>query len=155
MTEDGAVSVDYSGEIGNAIPAYVWHDRILRWRIPNDLSPAGIDHLMDDVQAELQALHNGHSIEWDGNNHVGRLTNEAREISEVLVQRLRDREDYDRTKIWDAAEWLRSVWDETVAEYWAAPNKPAYMESLISVAMSDGIHLVGLGALEQRLQDAE
>lgn len=155
MTEDGAVSVDYSGEIGNAVPAYVWHRRTLRWAIPNCLSPTGIDQLMDDVQVELQTIHDGHSVEWDGSNHVGRLTPEASEIGERLGQRLYECEDYERIAIWDAAEWLQLAWDETVNEYHAAPDKPSYMESLVSIALSDGAYLVNVGSLERRLQDAE
>lgn len=86
MDEDGNVSADYSGEIGNAVPMTVWHGRTLRWAVSNQVRGDELADLIerDDVVALLERVYLGHSVEWDGNNHVGRLDDDAQAASDEL-----------------------------------------------------------------------
>jgi hypothetical protein len=122
MTEDGEVSAYYSGEIGKAIPMDVWNGRTLRWRVnPQLRGDALVEALIDkSTLALLGRIHAGHSVKWDGRNHVGRLTDDARDASfelECTLDRLSGDPD-NLAVVLDVEEWLWSansltdVWPE-------------------------------------------
>lgn len=109
MDEGGAVSVDWDSSIGNGAPMSVWHNRTLRWSIPNTLTGAALADFLgrEDVQALLERIHAGHSVDWDGRNQVGRLTDDARNASydlEGLCETTWDPDEHAR--IWPCAEFL-------------------------------------------------
>ena len=82
--EEGEVWLDWSAEIGTGIPMSVYHRRALRLPVPNHLTPAGYRALLDDITPALREIMAGHAIQWDGNNHVGRLTDEAQAAFDEL-----------------------------------------------------------------------
>jgi hypothetical protein len=112
IEEDGAVSLrcrTYYG--GDGTPFDEWHNRTLRYtitgqvldneRLREDLAEGGkLALLIDRIKA-------GHSVVWDGSNHVGKLTQDARDAEEDLSHAL-DSGDYadDSSALWDAGEWL-------------------------------------------------
>lgn len=107
INEDGFVSADYSGEVGGGVPESVWHNRTIRIRVPAEASGEALaDLLRGDALPLLEAIHAGHSIEWDGSNHVGRLDDEARSAAEELERLL---EDVQQMDVWDAGQWLESA----------------------------------------------
>ena len=109
MDEDGAVSVDWDSSIGNGVPMSVWHNRTLRWSIPNTLTGAALADFLgrDDVQALLERVHAGHSVAWDGSNHVGRLTQDAADAGDDLEHLCETTWDEDEhARIWPCAEFL-------------------------------------------------
>jgi hypothetical protein len=104
--EDAALLITESGRViwsvrdwdgGDGISVDEWHNRDLRFVIANakggavkldtaalrhDLKPGGkLALLIDRIIA-------GHTVEWDGDNMVGRLTDDAREASEALEDAL-------------------------------------------------------------------
>lgn len=82
---DGEVEFGVNGEVGNAVPEAAFHNRIVRiCGVSPYLSRKGIAQLMADIKDKLAAIHEGHSIEWNGNNKVGRLTDEAYAAREDL-----------------------------------------------------------------------
>lgn len=109
MDEDGDVRVDWDGEIGGAVPMSVWHGRTMRWTIPNSLTGRALADFLQraDVQALLDRVAEGHSVAWDGHNHVGRLTDDGRDASDSL-ERLCARvwEESDYAQIRSAEEWV-------------------------------------------------
>lgn len=127
MDEAGYVFANYSGEIGNGEPAYVRYGRALRWGVPSDIDGDVLADLLerDDVIALLERIHAGHSAEWDGNNHVGHLDNDAQEandeLASILYEELVHRDDYSGG-VWNAGEWIEASgllgnWgDEPLAE---------------------------------------
>jgi hypothetical protein len=149
LTEDGQVIVDSKGEIGNAMPVSVWHQRDLRWPVPHDLTPAGIDQMLDAVLPLLEELYDHHTVGWDGSNFVGSLDERGRELSEEIDRLVH--EDYERANIYDACEWANSAWHELVADYREAKDREAYLERLEEEAEEDGVVLVNIGKLEQAL----
>lgn len=81
---DGSVYYESNGEIGNAVPVSVWHRRVLRITIPNDLTARGYEQLHDAIAEQLEAIIAGMDERWDGNNWVGTITDESREALERL-----------------------------------------------------------------------
>jgi hypothetical protein len=150
LTEDGQVIVDSTGEIGNAVPVSVWHQRDLRWSIPHDLTSAGIDQMLEAVLPLLEELYDHHTVKWDGSNMVGELDDRGRELSDEIDRLLR--EDYERAAIWDAGDWVHQAWHEVVEEYREAEDRAAYLERLEEEAEGDGVVLVNVGKLEQALE---
>jgi hypothetical protein len=87
LSEEGEVSADSSGEIGNGVPASVWHGCDLRFPVSPSVSGSDLaDYLerFDRGRALLERIHEGHSVEWDGSNHVGHLDDDAQAAREEL-----------------------------------------------------------------------
>jgi hypothetical protein len=131
LDEDGVVSADWNGEIGGAIPFHVYHGRTRWYSIHNRWSGDGlIDFLQsDEIRGLLARIHAGHSIDWDGNNMTGRLTEDAIDAEEELT-RILDEDEGD-IEVWGGYDYLfsnlsfRNVWSsdedlEEVAENWFA-----------------------------------
>ena len=106
LDENGEVSADWSGEIGNAVPIDVWDGRTLRWAIRPEISQLALDKLLADgseLRMLLTTVHSGHTVVWDGNNNRGRIDDNARRAVEQLIDQL---DEVDFTPVWDAADWL-------------------------------------------------
>ncbi|HUW71548.1 MAG TPA: hypothetical protein VMX33_15080 [bacterium] len=103
LDEAGRVSVDWNGEIGNAVPAAVYHHKVLRFPIPCDLSTLGICQLGEHVRPLLARIHAGHSVDWNGSNMVGRFTDDAAVAIEELEYELANLEpdDFARDEVGD------------------------------------------------------
>lgn len=87
---DGEVTADYSGEIGNAVPFDVWHKKVLRFSVEPCIRAAKIAEIIESHKDEFQAILDGASIEWDGNNNVGCFTKDAERIIEQLELSLQE-----------------------------------------------------------------
>lgn len=105
--ETGEIDADYSGEIGNAVPANVWHGLVRRYPINPQLTGAQVGELLDRLLPTLQRVLDGSSIEWDGNNYVGRLDENA-EAAENELAMAGDElgREYETDLLVDLAEWL-------------------------------------------------
>ena len=81
LTEEGELGASVSGEIGPAIPMMEFHGRTLTWAIPGNVRGEYLRQFLADPEiVELfEKVHQGHAVEWDGHNLVGRLTPEASE----------------------------------------------------------------------------
>ena len=93
MPSTGKVSVEQYARQGPLLEE-AWCNRILCCEInchPHE------DTVRDFLQKNLEGIDkicDGHSIEWDGNNHVGRLTDEAQEYWDMLCNYFEDLPDY-------------------------------------------------------------
>ncbi|MDQ7794167.1 MAG: helix-turn-helix domain-containing protein [bacterium] len=105
------VTATHDGEIGGAVPMAVWHG--LYRRIPVDPYLRGrvvADMLEDpELQTLIGRICAGHSIEWDGNNRVGRLSEDAQQALQDAIEWVDSYIDdpTDRVAVYDAGEWLR------------------------------------------------
>lgn len=81
---NGTVDVKANPEIGNAVPANVFHSLVIRVSLPG----VSIQTEARDFYAEhIKLIHRisaGMGEKWDGNNTVGTLTDDAREALEEL-----------------------------------------------------------------------
>lgn len=83
LESNGNVRADYSGDVGDSTPMDVWHGRTVRWSVSPYVSGEALKKLLADENfaALLERVHKGHSIEWDGNNWIGRLDDSAGKAS--------------------------------------------------------------------------
>jgi len=91
LTEEGEVSCDHSGEVGNGVPAYVYHGRTRRYPVSpatHALKLAKWLKLPEQV-ALLERIHNGLDVNWDGNNMSGRLNTDAEQASSLFTVKVR------------------------------------------------------------------
>ncbi len=149
------LEADYNVEIGNAVPFTVWHNRIYRLPIPATLRGFAVAALLEDpeVLRLAESVFEGHSIEWDGNNHRGYLTEDGVKALEALEHELtEDRfSEADYVQAWDVEDWL-CAWSPTPGE-----TLDEATASIERDAEKDGILLVGdvLEYLQNKYPDAE
>lgn len=106
---DGELTASWNGEIGNAVPFTVWHGVVRRYTIP-PLRADAANRLLEEIAPVAQAVLDGATVEWDGSNMVGQLTESAslaeEEIERLHIERAEAR-DYEIIQVWDAADWLQ------------------------------------------------
>lgn len=110
--ENDSLTWDYNGEIGNAVPAAVWHGIRRRYSIPSETKGVALATLLEDVafRTLLERVLAGAETKWDGNNHVARLTQDAGDAEEEIERLIEGSicED-DRVNVYDVGDWLASV----------------------------------------------
>lgn len=140
LDEDGNVSADWDGEIGGGTPMNVWHGRTLRWTLPDSLTGDAIADFVarEDVAALLARIHDGHSVEWDGSNNVGRLDDDAREAQDNLEQLIQSNpfNESDFAWVMTAREWAFNA--QNVAEVW--PDPAETLDAVAERVAGDTIH---------------
>ena len=69
------LTADYSGEIGNGVPMSVWHNLILRFGIPSQVTLKALNTLKKDkdFNSMLEQLRDDYDQVWNGNNYVGKF----------------------------------------------------------------------------------
>lgn len=98
----------WTGEIGNAVPARVWHGHNRRYEVDNTLSGVAIADLLesDKFQALAQRVCDGYDSVWDGNNYVARLNDDAEEAEDQLKEFLSPDLDFPANDCWDFEDWI-------------------------------------------------
>jgi len=95
---DGEVEFGVEHNI-NGVSESVFNERIVRIDGVNPyLSLKGIDKLHKEIRLLLEDIAEGHSVEWNGQNHVGRFTDKANDARERLMKMLweNDWQNYDQ-----------------------------------------------------------
>lgn len=104
MDDDGVVEVRSDGKIGCGVPLSVWHGVTRRFRVyPCVSADALANYLESDGLSLLERIHAGHSVEWDGSNHVGKLTSDAFAAREQLAEALRS---IANAQVWEVIQAL-------------------------------------------------
>jgi len=151
--ETGELSADYNAEIGNAVPAPVWHGVVRRWGIPC-LTAAAANELMAEIAPIAQRVLDGASVEWDGSNWIGKLDADAA-VAEEGAEQLAGGCDGDTVCAVDACDWLDGgdanalgiTTDTTDAELHSIG------ERISSEACAEGVHVI-IRNLDDYLRDA-
>lgn len=119
INEQGKVTADYSGEIGNGVPFAVWHNRTLRFAVPSTVDCDTLVEYLESAEcrALLDRIHAGHQVDWDGSNYVGVLTDDAKAAAEELRDTLVD---MPTVEIWTPAEYLFSA--SKLADVWSGKS---------------------------------
>ncbi|MDE2099695.1 MAG: hypothetical protein KGL39_20750 [Patescibacteria group bacterium] len=93
----------------NGVSPAVYHHLTLEWSVPGavDAQQLTADINAGELDDLLTRVLKGHTVKWDGNNHVGRLNADAADASEQ-VQEWLDRATSlpDEGGLWDAGDWL-------------------------------------------------
>lgn len=105
LDENGKVYTDTRAPWDNGCPIDEWHGCTRTWKIPAAADGDALRDALSDMHILelLQRVRNGHRIEWDGNNYVGVLDDDAEEASEELENYLGDLTCWD---IWGASDFL-------------------------------------------------
>jgi len=88
-------------------PARFWHGRMIRWPV-NPRVKWSVLHKLEENEKLLNLLGvvaDGHTVTWDGSNHVGRLNETAMEAAEE-VERI----------LWEVGENERNLYGLTECE---------------------------------------
>lgn len=154
LDEDGNVEADWDGEIGGGTPMTVWNGRSLRWTLPDALTGEAVADFVarEDVAALLARIHDGHSVEWDGSNNVGRLTEDAREAQDDLEQLIQGNpfSESDFAWVMTAREWAFN--NQTVAEVW--PDPAETLDAAAARVSGDTIHADARVVLTTEMKEA-
>ena len=151
--EDGTLWADYNAEIGSAVPEAVWNGRTIRFPAPC-MTANGMNRLMDEIAPLAERVLAGASIEWNGNNHVGKLDEDAQDASDEIERICDELEPAPEETVteWDACVFYDAVKDElgvtansTNAELAALAEK---MESEDSIDPGSGGPIIQNGTLE-------
>ena len=110
ITEDGTVTADSDPNIGGGSTFDVFHGRTRRWNVSATVRGEVLADLLESAEVTelLGRIYVGHSVEWDGNNNVGRLDDDAAEAEQDL-ESLLDALGEDETAcgaVWDLENWL-------------------------------------------------
>lgn len=101
---------DYSGEIGSGIPADVHSGAVRRWSVRPQVSRRALNNLVEDAEflALIDRLHAGFSVEHDGSNWVGELTEDADDAEDEIIEML---DDLECLEMFEARNWCQSSTD--------------------------------------------
>lgn len=108
---DGEIDIKLAYSI-DGIPKDIWNGVVRGYPIPHS---ADKDSLIEHINTGkfdvlFESIVAGATVEWDGSNYRGHLTDSALEAEEVLLSTLADYMDYDGIRnIWEPAEWLEGI----------------------------------------------
>ena len=92
ISEDGAVYAEVSGSVGGGTTPDKWHGRTIEIDVPPLANGASVAAVLESAEgsALLNRIHDGRSVEWNGNSRVGKLSEDAQEAIEELESKLAD-----------------------------------------------------------------
>ena len=153
MDEDGEIDAWVNGEI-NGTPMSVWHGRTLTWRVPSNVRGNALLTFVEEHQGLFERVYLGHEVDWDGNNHVGTLDDDAQEASEEIEQAAEALHD-ETIDVCSMEEWMRVGGSNKLADMWAAGQsiEEAAQEAEESArdALSDGVWVEDPGSAKDVL----
>lgn len=112
-TQAGTLLADYDSEIGNAVPGSVWHGLERRYRIPI-LTADAANRVMQEITPFAERIVAGTEAEWDGNNTVAVMNEDAKAAEEELEDHLGCNlgyGDYEASTQGFSSSDLVAVWD--------------------------------------------
>lgn len=134
--DEETLTARYNPEIGNAVPANVFHGRTIRWSIPC-LSASAANVLLDELRADAEAILAGYSEEWDGNNNVGRLNESATAAEERIQDRCDRLDETDALRVCNACDWFTSDTDTADAFGITADTSDDELDAIVERAQAD------------------
>ncbi len=153
MDEDGEIDAWVNGEI-NGTPMSVWHGRTLTWRVPSNVRGDALLAFVKEHRRLFERVYLGHEVDWDGNNHVGTLDDDAQEASEEIEQAAEALHD-ETMDVCSMEEWMRAGGNNKLADMWAAEQsiEAAAQEAEESArdALSDGVWVEDPGSAKDVL----
>lgn len=145
LDETGRLTILTTSPSANAVPMAVRHGRTHTWTIPATTTGQGLwTYLQQTGLALMERVYQGHSVEWDGSNHVGRLDDDATAADERLtVDFERFHEIADQAEVWDADDWLRSGGGTDLRDIWADQPLAQAVEECQTAADSESLQIDG------------
>lgn len=158
--QERTVTADYSGEIGNAVPASVWHGVILRVPIPSDVLRSALCHYLEQPEtlALLRTVIDGHEVRLDRqSNHVGVLdggNENGGPAGDALVRLEWELAELETGQVCQAGDWIEYGDSCGITAATTDEQLAAIKAELQSIADRDGIHMVeGLDDELERIRE--
>lgn len=92
----------------NSTPEREWNGRILTWKIPTHPSESDMREYIQENMPVFERIIVGYECEWNGHNHVGRLTEEAHADKEMIQAELDQDVLVNQYEYWEADQWLEN-----------------------------------------------
>jgi hypothetical protein len=160
VMEGGQVSLDigtYYG--GDGIPEAEWHRRCLATHVakgPIIVDPDRLRAVLEQARPLVERVIAGHSVEWDGSNHVGRLTYDASEALDALDDLFARADLADEDwMLWTVADWIGSTPLADLGLDAGSDDEAirAAAANLRHTARTDGVILMDDASLEDALRE--
>lgn len=139
----------------HATPMDEWLMQTLAYQIKDRPDQKAAKEYLESEEAValVNRIHTGHSIEWDGSNHVGRLTDDAAEAVEDLLAAIASLPECQMT-ICDAGDWFSGC-EIGVSDATTDSEIEALAEKLEADALAENVILAGVeNFLRQRRDEA-
>lgn len=149
LNESGSVYADYEGGVGEGLPASVWHGRDARISIRPTVSGKALREMFadNDFLALARRYYDGLTVEWDGSNNVGTLTEDAKAALEEIE---RMAEDLDCINVFDADTWIECATREEMSQHGGYEGYAVYLDGLTDI---DQLVEGGAAAIEKALRE--
>ena len=129
--ESGVVEVDYSGEIGSAVPVRVWNEIVRRYSINPDLTADELNWLLDLIEPLAKQVLAGADIRWDGSNYRGYLDSAEADDADAEIERICDQWSTDSGGVWTAADVFQNFSAEETTDI-TATTTDEELETIIA-----------------------
>lgn len=156
LDEDGTCTLETRAPWENGRPAEEWYSCTLTWALPANVRGDALHGLLTDegTIALLQRVHNGHSIEWNGNNRVGSLDEDATEAREELEQKFNEELGHGSGRCWSVWSVGDFLADCSLNDLWPAGKTLAQVaEGLLNEARANDILFSDADDIEAVLLD--
>lgn len=100
----------------NSTSSDVWHNRVLEFSVSDYPTEDVMREWIEERMADLVAICDGHEVEWDGSNQVGRLTEDARAIRKSLEFELDNGSLREYYEYWSVEDWTDSMTGDIAAD---------------------------------------
>jgi hypothetical protein len=141
MDRNGIITAGYNAEIGRSVTFDVFHGRTLSWEVAAGIRGDALADLLESEKMLLlfKTVRAGHTLKWNGNNTVGRLTDDARAASDEIETALTalDEDESAMVAVWDVSQWLENnafddIWESgnSLTEAVTAVEESAEAESV-------------------------
>ena len=138
ISEDSAEWNDNSSS-GSGVPPNVWHGLVQRVPCLPTLTHQELKTLSEELGGLIAQVIDGLTREWNGNNYVGVLTDDAAAALEALEDLLDPGEQMPSYAVFSAEDWLEGTSTaELLSDIAAAGSVEAWADSIRESALVDG-----------------
>ena len=154
---DNTALASYNPEIGNAIPADLWHGRYFRFYLPYPIYAASADGLMEELIPLFTELSENYEEDWDGSNFIGKINDRGTEIIELIENKIENSltEENDAIKVYEASDWFEycNAFDFNITEKTTDEELEAMAEEWLSEEDEGADIIEGVMEFFEKLRD--
>lgn len=127
----------------NSTLANEWNGLVLTWNVNSHPSEPDMRQWITDNLVTLTAICDGFEVHWNGSNHIGRLTDDARALVETIQFEFdNDAGPTNHYETWTVDSWLESSMDEITANM-TDEQLAVWADAVGADATADNIILLG------------
>lgn len=101
----------------NSTPSDEWHGLVLTWNVNSHPSENEMRQWINDNLSSLTAICDGYDVHWNGHNHVGHLTDDARNLVETFQWEFdNDAGPRNYYEYWQMEDWVQPDYETITAD---------------------------------------